>query len=680
MILQVGKLEIANWQAARKREWLLTNGLGGYASGTVLGMNSRRYHGLLMAALAPPGERTLLVAKTEDALDGVPLDCNFYQGGVLYPQGHRNLESFSAQTRPTFLYRVGRQWLEKSIFMVQEANLTIVQYRLLPPSAKAKLTVRPLITHRHFHHLMRQNDWPFAQSQLQKGRGVNIEAYPGAVPIYLLSDGAVYHQDSKWFRGFLYPVEQERGLDAVEDLFSPGYFSIDLHPNSQVAFAFAAPQPEAEVVADLVADFSPGQAELLWQRELERREKLLEKAKAILPLAGKSEAQIWAQDLVLAADSFIVRRGEGKRTVIAGYPWFGDWGRDTMIALEGLTLTTGRFDDAWEILTSFAHYCQGGLLPNCFPDVCADPAYNSVDAPLWFIHAVYRYWQYTMGEEVRTLYPTVRSIIEHYQSGTTFGIGMDRDFLIKMDNGQLTWMDAKVGDWVVTPRAGKPIEIQALWYNALCICAHLAELAGENGKKYQTLAAKVRTKATSFWDGRGGFLADLLGEPQLRPNQLLAFSLPFPLFDPSSPMGREIAQAVLASTLEELYMGPGLRSLSPKEHGYSGHYGGDQYSRDSAYHQGTAWSWLLGPFLELVARLEPDLKKAQEELWLLLAPSREHFYNQGALGQVSEIFNGDWPGEPRGCFAQAWGVAELLRIVGTYLLSERGLEHARNDA
>jgi len=680
LTVQVGKLELANWHEGIKREWLLTNGLGGYASGTAVGMNTRRYHGLLMAALEPPGERTLLVAKTEDLLGGVPLDCNLYSGEVIHPEGQRQLESFSRGKRPTFRYRAGGLWLEKSIFMVQGANLTIVQYQLLEPSGEARLTVRPLITHRHFHHLMQQNHWPFAQSSLLEGKGVEIEAYSGAAPIYLLSDRASYSQDSKWYQNFLYTIERERGLDSREDLFSPGYFHLDLKPGERVAFAFATPKPRSEIVDNLAQDFHPGHAQELWRQELARRDALIEQAQTIMPLEGRGKIEVWARDLVLAADSFIVSRGEGRRTIIAGYPWFGDWGRDTMIALEGLTLITGRFAEAWEILTSFAHYCEGGLLPNCFPDVCADPAYNSVDAPLWFIHAVYRYWQYTRADEVRELYPTVRSIVEHYIHGTTFGIGMDQDCLIKMDNGQLTWMDAKVGEWVVTPRAGKPIEIQALWYNALLICSKLAELAGEDSQGERELAAKVQKSAEKYWDRSRGFLADLLGTPQLRPNQFLAFSLPHPLFDPGSPRSREMAQSVLVRIMEELYIGPGLRSLGPGEPLYRGHYGGDQYQRDAAYHQGTAWSWPLGPFLDLVAKLEPDLDLAREKLWLLLEPSLDHFYREGALGQIAEIFTGDWPHEPRGCFAQAWGVAEILRIVGTYLLSERGWQHARDDA
>lgn len=678
--MQLNRIELADFQKASRREWLLTNGLGGYASGTATGLNTRRYHGLLMAALAPPAERTLFVAKTEDALDGVPLDCNLYSGEVVHPEGFRQLESFCYKGRPTFLYRVGGQWLEKTIFMVYEANLTIVQYRLLPSSTRATLTVRPLIAYRHFHHLLKVNQWPFTQRPLLAGRGVGIEAFPGAVPLFILSDHGRYLEDGKWYRGFLYLIERERGLDCQEDLYSPGYFAVELQAGESVAFAFAVPQPQAEDITRLLSGFDGKDAEKLWRKEEARRLRLLEKAGAVLPFHGQGEAEKWARDLVLAADNFIVRRGQGKRTVIAGYPWFGDWGRDTMIALEGLTLLTGRFAEAWEILTSFARYCKDGLLPNVFPDAGTEPAYNSVDAPLWFVHAVYRYWQYTQDKDVLELYPTVRSIVQHYRRGTAFGIGMDEDGLIKMDNGQLTWMDAKVGDWVVTPRARKPIEIQALWHNALCVCAELASIAGETGEEYRALAERVRESASGYWLEKEGYLADLLGEPQLRPNQLLAFSLPFPLFPLDNEVGREKARRVLWRILEELFIGPGVRSLGPKETAYRGRYGGDQLSRDGAYHQGTAWSWLVGPCLDLAAKLSGSWEEAREKLWALLAPSRNHFYGEGALGQVSEIFDGDWPHYPRGCFAQAWGVAEILRILGTYIVTERSMVDARHDA
>ncbi len=676
--MDLSKSELWQWQEGSRREWLLTNGLGGYASGTATGINTRRYHGLLMAALAPPAERTLAVAKTEDALDGIALSANLYHPDVIHPDGYRHLESFSVRKRPVFLYRAGEQWLEKSIFMVREANLTIVQYKLLASGHRARLTVRPLVAYRNFHHLLRQNDWPFAQTRL--GSGVGIEAFPGAAPIYLLSDLAGYQEDGVWYKEFLYLEERERGLDAREDLYSPGYFHVDLEAGQSVAFAFAVPRPQAESIAALKENFSPGAAEELWQNQLSRRERLLEKAKTVIPCDGKGEVATWTRDLVLAADNFIVRRGEGQRTVIAGYPWFGDWGRDTMIALEGLTMLTGRFDEAWEILSAFAAYCKDGLLPNVFPDVGTEPAYNSVDAPLWFVHAAYRYWQYTLKDHALELYPTIRSIIEHYRQGTAFGIGMAEDYLIAMDDAQLTWMDAKVGDLAVTPRADKPIEIQALWYNALCICAQFAQLAGDQAWEYEALAAKVRSSAGSYWSAQRGYLADQLSEPRLRPNQLLAFSLPFPLFDPETETGRKIAQSVLAFALSELYIGPGLRTLGSGEPDYHGRYGGNQSARDRAYHQGAAWSWLLGPCLDLAARLAPNLGQARRELWLLLTPARDHFYHQGALGQISEIFAGDWPHHSCGCFAQAWGVAELLRIVGTYLAAERSIADARNDA
>ena len=642
-----GRNELGEYEHNAGRQWLTANGLGGFASATVVGANTSKYHGLLFASLKPPVERTLLLAKLEEEVElggeTYLLGCN-HTGTGIYPEGYNYLQSFELRPFPTYTYAFKNVILEKTVFMIREANITIVRYTAYSGStAPVRIRVTPLVNCRHYHHTIRKNDWPFSQETEQ--RSVVIEAYPGAPKLQLYSDRAVYNRGSGyWFEGMFYVQEEDRGLEPWEDHFMPGIFEVEVSDGE--SFSIIAS------VAGERAITNP----LLEQVSAERR------------LAGIVEElgfhEEFVNRLVLAADTFIVRReSTGARTVIAGYPWFTDWGRDTMIALPGLTLVTRRFAEAREILQTFAKYCADGLIPNMFPDQGGEPLYNTVDASLWFFHSVYKYLQYTGDHEFikKEIYPVLREIIRNYRQGTAFNIGMDDDGLIYAgEQGvQLTWMDAKVGDWVVTPRHGKPVEINALWYNALEVILRLAGEYRDNDVDFDSLAARVRNSFVNrFWNPEKKCLYDVITgnsmDESIRPNQIFAVSLPF------SPLDHGKQVHVVNTVWSELYVSYGLRSLSSADSEYRGKYQGDVIQRDSAYHRGTGWGWLAGPFITAFRKVHdysPESKVIAERF---IVPFKAHLREHG-VGTISEVFDGDPPHHPRGCFSQAWSVAEVLR-------------------
>lgn len=640
-----GRGILGDFELTKEKQWVVTNGLGGYASGTPSGANTSKYHGLLFAALKPPGERTLLLAKLDETLyvDGreFSLGANLTGGGV-YPEGHLYLHKFELNPFPTYTYSIQGMFLEKVIFMVPGSNTTVVRYALFGgQDMTVALEIRPFINCRHYHHTVRRNDWPFSQQDEEKG--VVIEAYPGAPKLRLYSGRAKYHrQAGNWFENLYYPLESERGLEPWEDHYVPGYFEIKLTDGE--SFGIIA-STEEETLKN----------PLLLQVSAERR------------LAQLVEQSGYLEDfvkrLVVAADAFIVhRQSTGTKSIIAGYPWFTDWGRDTMIALPGLTLVTRRFGEAREIIETFARYCKDGLIPNMFPDEGGEPLYNTVDASLWFFHAVYKYLQYTgdHGFIRNVIYPVLKEIIEAYSKGTHFNIGMDSDSLIHAgaQGTQLTWMDAKVGDWVVTPRQGKAVEINALWYNALQVMALLGRNYGGDKAHYITLAENVRRSfIREFWNQDKKCLYDVIQETRddaVRPNQIIAVALPFTMLDHSKEA------AVVNTVWRELYFSYGLRSLAAGSPGYKGVYRGDVVARDAAYHQGTGWSWLMGPFITAYRKVNDYSPASREVAQRFIAPFKAHLYEHG-LNSISEIFDGDPPHKARGCFAQAWGVAEVLR-------------------
>ncbi|MCG8346566.1 MAG: amylo-alpha-1,6-glucosidase [Chloroflexales bacterium] len=653
-LVRLGREICGDLDASLRREWLVTNGLGGYASSTLAGVNTRRYHGLLVAALNPPVERTALVGGMIEwatyAGQRYALSTHEYRGGYIDQNGYRNIESFMLEGMlPIWTFALGGALIEKRIWMAYGANTTYLIYRVVRGFQAVELELTPLLSYRDFHVLTREQGWqPAVEAQ---PRGAIIRAFDGARPFRLHTSAGQFIPKGVWFRDFQHRAETSRGLDDQSDSFAPGAFSVRLAPGETYTLALSA---EAESDLD-------GPRALAVAQERQR---------ALLSQAAAADDHPVVQQLVLAADQFIVARTDGVqnqskvgKTVIAGYHWFNDWGRDTMIALPGLTLATGRSEDAADILRTFARYVADGLLPNNFPDSAGNiPGYNTVDATLWYAHALRAYYQST-GDRILIddLLPVLREIAERHIAGTRYGIGVDPDdgLLRAGEPGvQLTWMDAKIGDWVVTPRIGKPVEINALWYNLLrTLAGFLVERDAAAAETYRTRAEQVRTSFRArFIHPVRGFLADVIDGPDgddwtVRPNQIFAVALPDSLLEDAE------ARTVVVTVAQTLLTSYGLRSLGPEHPLYRGDYGGDPVRRDSSYHQGPVWTWLMGAFVEAYARAYGDRSAALA----LLEPFVDHL-RDACLGSVSEILEGDPPHLPRGAIAQAWGVAEVLRV------------------
>jgi predicted glycogen debranching enzyme len=634
-----------NPDVAFRREWLETNGIGGFASSTITGLNTRRYHGLLVAATKPPVGRMVLLSKIEETLvvggHRFDLSCNRYPG-VVHPQGHAFLKQFRQDPFPVFVYEVEGLELEKSVFMVHGENTTVIQYVVLTtPEVPCTLELRPLIAFRDYHSTTHENDALNPSLQIES-RCVTISPYQGCPNLSFAHRGGNIRQEAAWYRNFEYTIEQERGLDYREDLFNPMTIVFELHANARPAVVAST---EERAVQDV------------------DRYRLAEIARRSAVNATFEEP--FAQMLARAADQFVVRRGT-ETTVIAGYHWFSDWGRDTMIALPGLTLSTGRYDDARGMLLAFAGSVDRGMLPNRFPDAGETPEYNTVDATLWFFEAVRAFGVHTEDYEfIRTrLYPVLGDIIAWHERGTRYGIRLDADGLLLagQEGVQLTWMDAKVGEWVVTPRHGKPVEIQALWYNALRTMEDLSRRFGDGptAANYKEMADLARSGFTRlFWNELTGCLYDVVsgdsGDDSIRPNQVLAVSLFY------SMLSGEQAKSVVTAVERELLTPYGLRSLASSDGQYRGRYEGDPHARDSAYHQGTVWPWLMGPFLTAYLKVNRRSAKARRQAEQWLTEMRRFIQDEG-VGQIPEVFDGDAPHRAGGCLAQAWSVAELLRV------------------
>ncbi len=632
-------------EQALRREWLETNGIGGFASSTIAGVNTRRYHGLLIAATRPPVGRMVLLSKLEETLvvDGrrIELAANRYPG-VVHPQGYRYLRGFRLDPFPRFTYGVDAVLLEKTVFLVHGENTVVVRYRLRGnPPGGVSLELRPLIAFRDYHSTTHENSALDPRICIADGV-VSVSPYAGLPRLYLAHDGAQVAPCGDWYRNFEYDAERERGLEYREDLFNPMVLTFDLSGRRETAVV-ASLEPQKAAMAPVYE-----------RSERERRARLV---------VDVEPADDFTRKLCRAADQFIVRR-DSHKTIIAGYPWFADWGRDTMIALPGLTLATGRFADARAILLEFARNVDRGMLPNRFPEAGEEPEYNTVDATLWFFEAIRQYVEYTGDRELvrLQLYPVLAGIMDWHFRGTRHGIRADDDGLLNCGEPgvQLTWMDAKIGDWVVTPRYGKPVEVQALWHNALMFISEAAAWAGDDAesRRYRACAAQARASfADKFWNAGASCLYDVIngdgGDASIRPNQIFAVSLPHPML----PLGQ--AQAVVATVERELLTPFGLRTLARSDPQYRPTYGGDARARDSAYHQGTVWPWLLGPFLTACVKVRGP--EAASRVRDSLAGLERHVHDAG-LGQISEVFSGDPPYRAGGCIAQAWSVAELLRV------------------
>src|SRR5258705_5816741 len=647
-MIEIDQESCRNLESALSREWLETNGIGGFSSSTITGLNTRRYHGLLTAATKPPVGRLVLLSKLEETLiiDGrrYELSANQYPG-VVYPEGFKYQTGFRLDPFPVFTYEVEGVRLEKRVFMLQGENSTVVQYEMLvlPEGRTAVpivLEVRPLIAFRDYHSTTLENGALNPNVETQDGLAT-VKPYSDLPALHFAPDTAQIDVNGFWYRNFQYAVEQERGLDFAEDLFSPCAFTFDLNASAKISIIVSTERRDV------------AKADAYRRVEMERRDLL----------SGKFEADKVISSLTTAADQFIVAR-ERCKTVIAGYHWFADWGRDTMIALPGLTLATGQPEVAKSILAEFAAHVDQGMLPNRFPDAGETPEYNTVDASLWFFEAVRSLLQYTNDFEfVRAnLYGVLTDIIDWHVKGTRYQIQVDNDGLLYSGEPgvQLTWMDAKVGDWVVTPRTGKPVEIQALWYNALRVMEQLAAKFKDAKAKrnYASMADRARDSFNrSFWNEETGCLYDVVNGAELdasiRPNQIFAVSLP------NSMVSSDRAESILRVVERELLTPRGLRTLSPNDSRYIGRYEGDPRSRDGAYHQGTVWPWLMGAYITAYVKTYGQI--AGREVAAEWLKNFGAHLNQACLGQVSEIFDGDAPHNPRGCVAQAWSVAELLR-------------------
>lgn len=657
---------------ALRKEWLVTNGLGGYASSTILGVNTRKYHGLLIAAFNPPVDRRVLLTKLDEEIiigkEAFSMGCNEFQSGI-NPEGYRHLSSFSVDPLPTFAYDVeGKFRLRKTVFMPYGKNAAVVIYEVENNSPiDAVLSISPAVNFRHFHSVTEKHAIAQVTSR-SSVRSVVLESPSDFLPsaLVLVSTDGRYEAGSGEWTELFFHVDASRGESCLDNSYRPGVFTIDVAPNEKRRFAIVAAggKTENEVETTISAvnnDFQA--ADMLRDMELKRRVHLID---SFQRRYHQVDLDDWLKWLVLAADAFIVNRFSAQsKSVIAGYHWFEDWGRDTLISLSGLTLVTGRFEDARQILLTFKHYCRNELIPNRFPDSLGDqPVYNTVDASLWFFDAVLQYLKYMNDFKFveKELWNTLESIIENHVKGTSFNIHVDDDGLLA-HGPQLTWMDAAPNGVPVTPREGKAVEIQALWYNALRIMQLLSTKIGESQKaeEYSSMAEKTGGSFNQkFWNQDKTCFFDVvnneLGGSSLRPNQVITYSLDFSM--PSAEKAR-IAVDTVQKHLWGVY---GLKTLSNDDPRYRGKYQGNLTQRDHAYHNGSIWPWLLGPFVKAFLKT-----RNYEGEWRnyafrnFLQPLFSDEISKAGLGYVSEIFDGDSPHEPNGCIAQAWSVAEPLR-------------------
>jgi predicted glycogen debranching enzyme len=643
-------------------EWLETDGLGGFASGSVAGIRTRRYHALLLTATTPPTGRLVLVngfdAWLETGGGRFDLSSQWYAPGVMGGTGAQNIESFASTPWPTWVFRFADGTrVQQEIFTVHDSPVTCIAWKLLSTGGAAKLAARPFLSGRDYHALHHSNP-AFRFEAEVRAACVSWQPYNGVPGVTALSNGDYVH-DPHWYNNFLYEAERARGLDCEEDLATPGTFSWRLD-SAEAALIFTT------------SDHATG--------TLTRSEPL-----ELLARARRREQDRRAQfvsRLHASADAYIVQRasktGASGKTIIAGYPWFTDWGRDTFIALPGLCIATGRLDEARDILIAWAATVSEGMLPNRFSDHGEQPEFNSVDASLWFVDAVREYLEARSrgkrgapaAHEESILHEAVTKILKGYSRGTRFGIRVDSDGLVAAGEAgvQLTWMDAKVGDWVVTPRIGKPVEIQALWLNALAFAVQF------DSQWQEPMQRGLRSFRERFWNPERNYLFDVvdvnhqsgLNDPALRPNQIFAVGgLPLAMIDGAR------ALKVVDAVQQHLWTPAGLRSLAPAEPGYAGRYEGDVRQRDGSYHQGTVWPWLMGPFVEAWLRAHGNTAQTRKEARTQFLEPLLAGLGVAGLEHISEIADGDPPHTPRGCPFQAWSVAEALRLERVVLVGER---------
>ena len=638
-----------------QKEWVLTNGIGGYAGSSVTGAHARKHHGYLIASLHPPVERFVILSKINECLirSSEKIDFTVEQylagdGSTAYREGIEYLNSFTYDGLVHFTTKAPEFTMTKTLAFEHGKNTIAVSYDIQNDGEAATLVLTPLFNYRVHHDASTVDtlkfDTTYEQPEIrlvpQQNKDVTIRLFT--------DDGTVVPCEEKYTTGMQLQKELDVESDALDDNYTP----------YQIEFPLDAGCRKKISIVCTIEDVYEKDAFATAAAEMARFDALEKKA-------GYHDEL--AETLTIAADHFLAyRQSTGLMTVLAGLPWFTDWGRDTMIALTGLTLSTGRYQDARDILTTFARYVHHGMVPNMFPDEGTAPLYNTADASMWYFYAVGKYLDYTGTPEdyafvQETIYPKLKEIIAAYEHGTDFSIYMEEDGLIHAGSGldQVTWMDVRVGDWVATPRHGKPVEINALWYHALCLMEEWATRFGEDGSHYAALAAHAKESfAKEFWNEKDGCLYDVVdgleGDATLRPNQIYAVSLPHRMLDADKE--KEIVDKVY----EKLYAKTGLRSLSPDDKEYHPTYEGCLDKRDHAYHQGTSWGFLLGGFLTAYVHVYGTSKEVIKQADAMLDATREQFYH-GCIGSIAEIFDGDEPHTSRGCYAQAWSVGEILR-------------------
>ncbi|MEZ4959743.1 MAG: amylo-alpha-1,6-glucosidase [Saprospiraceae bacterium] len=640
------KFKSPSFEELSEKEWLVTNGLGGYASSSILGANTRRYHGLLVASFNPPTDRRVLVSKIEESLffhrdSMVGISSNQYPSTV-YPKGYEFMEGFERLPIPTFHYNIEGCKVLKRVFMPQGSNTTILEYKNEGKCA-FRLVLNPLFVHRDYHGLFSENGYFDFYTHWKTPNTACIYAHYGAPALYFSFSQGVFHESKYWFKNFEYAKEKYRGLDYREDAFSLGTIEVDMSPGDHIYLAFSTEE-----------DMVKANFDKLKKKETDRVKKI------------KTGRTGFHADLKVAAEQFICDRksSEGK-TIIAGYHWFTDWGRDTMIAMRGLVIAQGKKELAESIIRTFLQYLDGGMLPNRFPDKGEELEYNTIDATLWLFVVLHEYFEkFKDLGFIENVFPQLTDVIEAHISGTRYKIHTLEEGLLLGGEGlsQLTWMDARVGDYVATPRHGCPVEINALWYNALMIHNAFSDLLKKEKSSFHGLAGTVKKSFRKYFLNDKNYLNDVVipneyVDDSFRPNQIYALSLPFPLLD------KKEGAAVLSLCKEKLLTPYGLRSLEADHADFKGTYGGDQWHRDTAYHQGTVWSFLIGEYFLAHLKQNGFSNKAKSEITEMMEPLRQHFYGESCIHGISEIFDGAEPKEGRGCMQQAWSIGMLLLVL-----------------
>jgi predicted glycogen debranching enzyme len=688
-----------DYEKAITLEWLVTNGLGGYSSSTVLGINTRKYHGLLVSSFNSPVDRRVMLAKLDEQIrfndQTFLLGANeFHQ--IIHPQGHKHLERFQQATFPRFHYNMGPLSLTKTILMPYKKNSTVVSYAVSSSLLEeANLCIFPLTNSRHFHSITKKTELEPNYSQITSKQRTKLQTVrPESTLILSASLGEYVTENPTWIERIFFRNDSSEGTSCFDDCFIPGRFEIPVNPSSETQVRIVASAAKSSEAAESSHEKVCGELEdfeTFCRKEASRTSLLREEFHRIHDggLIPARQTSDWLDWLVSAANSFIVDRASTMtKTVIAGYHWFEDWGRDSLISLPGLTLVTGRFNDAREILLTFSHYCKAGIIPNRFPDREGDePAYNTVDATLWYFNAVLQYLKYTGDFQFvqKKLWTSLQSVIDHHIQGTINDIRLESDGLIA-HGPQLTWMDAMTDNTPVTPRHGKAVEIQALWYNALKTMVILANHFGlpDLAHNYEQLSRRAAESFHKFWDNERNCLLDVINnekkETGTRPNQIFAVCLDFSMLTE----GQRIK--VVAKVHEKLWTKYGLKTLSSDDPKFRGRYCGNPNERNTAYHNGTIWPWLIGPFVTAFTRIRGFSEASRTLAYdTFLLPLFAEQIRQAGLGSIGEIFDGDPPHFPRGCISQAWSVAEPLRAYVEDICLHRGefesvvLEKAFND-